>query len=187
MRHAFDALTPDAVLDALDSVGLRGDGRLTALSSYENRVYQVQLEDGSAVVAKFYRPERWSDAQIQEEHDFAAELMAQRFRPSAHSNCKGQTPPGRKPCTTLAALPSASAHAVADARLSWTMARCWNGLAVFWRASTPWARPALLSPGPAWTCTVLARNPCSGCWSTTKYRWMCNRLGPRFAQTLLIW
>jgi len=76
MAHAFESLTPDAVLDALDSVGLRGDGRLTALSSYENRVYQVQLEDGSAVVAKFYRPERWSDAQIQEEHDFAAELMA---------------------------------------------------------------------------------------------------------------
>jgi hypothetical protein len=64
------------VLDALDSVGLRGDGRLTALSSYENRVYQVQLEDGSAVVAKFYRPGRWTDEQIQEEHDFAAELMA---------------------------------------------------------------------------------------------------------------
>ena len=76
MHHAFEPLTPDLVLDALDSVGLRGDGRLTALSSYENRVYQVQLEDGSAVVAKFYRPERWSDAQIQEEHDFAAELMA---------------------------------------------------------------------------------------------------------------
>ena len=76
MHHAFEPLTPDLVLDALDSVGLRGDGRLTALSSYENRVYQVQLEDGSAVVAKFYRPERWTDAQIQEEHDFAAELMA---------------------------------------------------------------------------------------------------------------
>jgi Ser/Thr protein kinase RdoA (MazF antagonist) len=76
MTHAFESLTPDTVLDALDSVGLRGDGRLTALSSYENRVYQVQLEDGSAVVAKFYRPGRWSDAQIQEEHDFAAELMA---------------------------------------------------------------------------------------------------------------
>ena len=72
----FNALTPDIVLDALDSVGLRGDGRLTTLSSYENRVYQVQLEDGSSVVAKFYRPVRWSDAQIQEEHDFAAELMA---------------------------------------------------------------------------------------------------------------
>jgi Ser/Thr protein kinase RdoA (MazF antagonist) len=76
MAHAFESLTPDVVLDALDSVGLRGDGRLTALSSYENRVYQVQLEDGSAVVAKFYRPDRWSDLQIQEEHDFAAELMA---------------------------------------------------------------------------------------------------------------
>lgn len=76
MAHAFESLTPDVVLDALDSVGLRGDGRLTALSSYENRVYQVQLEDGSAVVAKFYRPLRWSDPQIQEEHDFAAELMA---------------------------------------------------------------------------------------------------------------
>ncbi len=76
MTHAFETLTPDLVLDALESVGLRGDGRLTALSSYENRVYQVQLEDGTAVVAKFYRPERWSQAQILEEHVFAAELMA---------------------------------------------------------------------------------------------------------------
>ena len=76
MTHAFETLTPDLVLDALESVGLRGDGRLTALSSYENRVYQVQLEDGTAVVAKFYRPERWSQAQILEEHAFAAELMA---------------------------------------------------------------------------------------------------------------
>ncbi len=75
-RHPFDTLTPDVVLDALDSVGLRGDGRLTALSSYENRVYQVVLEDGSSVVAKFYRPNRWSNLQIQEEHSFAAELMA---------------------------------------------------------------------------------------------------------------
>ena len=59
-EHPFQSLTPDRVLDALETVGLRGDGRLTALSSYENRVYQVQLEDGSAVVAKFYRPGRWS-------------------------------------------------------------------------------------------------------------------------------
>jgi Ser/Thr protein kinase RdoA (MazF antagonist) len=76
MAHAFETLTPDVVLDALEGVGLRGDGRLTALSSYENRVYQVQLEDGTSVVAKFYRPERWSEAQILEEHTFAAELMA---------------------------------------------------------------------------------------------------------------
>ena len=74
--HPFETLTPDRVLDALETVGLRGDGRLTALSSYENRVYQVQLEDGTSVVTKFYRPGRWSDAQILEEHAFAQELMA---------------------------------------------------------------------------------------------------------------
>ncbi len=74
--HPYDALMPDVVLDALSSVGLHGDGRLMALSSYENRVYQIHLEDGSAVVAKFYRPDRWTEAQILEEHAFAAELMA---------------------------------------------------------------------------------------------------------------
>jgi Ser/Thr protein kinase RdoA (MazF antagonist) len=63
-------------MDALASVGLYGDGRLQALSSYENRVYQAHLEDGPVVVAKFYRPERWTDGQILEEHAFAAELMA---------------------------------------------------------------------------------------------------------------
>ena len=74
--HAFESLTPDVVMDALASVGLYGDGRLLALSSYENRVYQLHLEDGPAVVAKFYRPQRWSEAQILEEHAFSAELMA---------------------------------------------------------------------------------------------------------------
>ena len=74
--HAFEALTPDVVMDALASVGLYGDGRQLALSSYENRVYQLHLEDGPAVVAKFYRPARWSEAQILEEHAFSAELMA---------------------------------------------------------------------------------------------------------------
>ncbi len=52
----YDALTPQHVLDALDTVGLRGDGRILQLNSYENRVFQVFLEDGRAVVAKFYRP-----------------------------------------------------------------------------------------------------------------------------------
>jgi Ser/Thr protein kinase RdoA (MazF antagonist) len=73
--HAFESLTPDVVMDALASVGLYGDGRQLALSSYENRVYQLHLEDGGAVVAKFYRPERWSEAQILEEHAFSKELM----------------------------------------------------------------------------------------------------------------
>jgi Ser/Thr protein kinase RdoA (MazF antagonist) len=78
--HPYARLTPDRVLNALDAVGLRCDGRLLALNSYENRVYQVGTEaaDGTAgfVVAKFYRPGRWSDAQILEEHAFAAELAA---------------------------------------------------------------------------------------------------------------
>ena len=76
-HHAYAALTPDVVLDALSDLGLAVDGRLTALSSYENRVYQVMLDDNSSVVAKFYRPERWRDAQILEEHSFAAALMAE--------------------------------------------------------------------------------------------------------------
>jgi Ser/Thr protein kinase RdoA (MazF antagonist) len=62
------------VLDALEAVGVRGDGRMIALNSYENRVYQIYLEDGPPVVVKFYRPARWTDAQILEEHAFVAEL-----------------------------------------------------------------------------------------------------------------
>ncbi|MCZ2440170.1 MAG: serine/threonine protein kinase [Burkholderiales bacterium] len=71
---AYLELTPARVLDALDALGLRPDGRLLQLNSYENRVHQVMLEDGRAVVTKFYRPGRWSDAQILEEHAFALEL-----------------------------------------------------------------------------------------------------------------
>jgi Ser/Thr protein kinase RdoA (MazF antagonist) len=72
----YAELDPQQVLDCLDAVCLRGDGRVLQLNSYENRVFQVFLEDGSAVVAKFYRPGRWSDAQIVEEHAFALELAA---------------------------------------------------------------------------------------------------------------
>jgi Ser/Thr protein kinase RdoA (MazF antagonist) len=72
--HPYAALTPEVVLDALAALGLRPDGRLLALSSYENRVYQVWLEDEAPVVAKFYRPGRWTEAQIDEEHAFAREL-----------------------------------------------------------------------------------------------------------------
>jgi Ser/Thr protein kinase RdoA (MazF antagonist) len=70
----YSGLTPDVVLDALESIGVRGDGRLLSLNSYENRVYQVWCEDGPPVVAKFYRPHRWTDAQIEEEHAFLREL-----------------------------------------------------------------------------------------------------------------
>jgi Ser/Thr protein kinase RdoA (MazF antagonist) len=73
---AYGELTPDTVLEALDAVGLRGDGRILQLNSYENRVFRLMLEDGGAVVAKFYRPGRWTDAQIHEEHGFTLELAA---------------------------------------------------------------------------------------------------------------
>ncbi len=72
-------LSPDVVLEALEGVGFRCDGRILALNSYENRVYQLGLEDGGFMVAKFYRPNRWTDAAILEEHEFSAELVAQEI------------------------------------------------------------------------------------------------------------
>ncbi len=71
---AFRDLTPDDILATLDELGFHCDGRFLALNSYENRVYQVGIEDAQPLVAKFYRPERWSDAAILEEHAFALEL-----------------------------------------------------------------------------------------------------------------
>ncbi len=73
-RHPFATLSPDLVLDAVESLGLRTDGRLLALNSYENRVYQVGIEDSPPIVAKFYRPLRWSDGAILEEHAFVQAL-----------------------------------------------------------------------------------------------------------------
>ena len=64
----YDALSPDTILDAIESVGIEPTGSLLALNSYENRVYQVGLESGEFVIAKFYRPNRWTDAAIAEEH-----------------------------------------------------------------------------------------------------------------------
>ena len=74
MSHPFAALTPDLVLDAVESLGLLSDARVLALNSYENRVYQVGIEGEAPLIAKFYRPGRWSDAAIREEHAFAFEL-----------------------------------------------------------------------------------------------------------------
>ena len=70
-------LTPDCMIDAVESLGLFSDGRFIALNSYENRVYQVGLEEGAPIIAKFYRPSRWSDEQILEEHSFCYELAEQ--------------------------------------------------------------------------------------------------------------
>src|SRR3990167_6141772 len=69
-------LGPDVILHAIESIGLRCSGGLFALNSYENRVYQIGIEDGAPLIAKFYRPARWSDEAILEEHAFANELLS---------------------------------------------------------------------------------------------------------------
>ena len=74
-QHPYNALTPDLVLDAVESCGYLSDARILALNSYENRVYQVGIEGEAPLIAKFYRPERWSDAQILEEHTFSQALF----------------------------------------------------------------------------------------------------------------
>jgi Ser/Thr protein kinase RdoA (MazF antagonist) len=98
----FARLQPSLVLDAVEGLGLRADGRLMALNSYENRVYRVGIEPESlrvrdpralphAVVAKFYRPARWSDAQIREEHAFALELAEAELAVAAPLVLEGDT------------------------------------------------------------------------------------------------
>jgi len=78
-RHPFEQLTPDFVMDAIESVGYRCDHRILALNSYENRVFQVGIDEGEPLIAKFYRPGRWNEAQILEEHAFAFELLEQEL------------------------------------------------------------------------------------------------------------
>lgn len=72
----YEHLTPDTVLDAVESIGYLSDARIFPLNSYENRVYQIGMEDQEPIIGKFYRPNRWSKAQIQEEHTFSYELEA---------------------------------------------------------------------------------------------------------------
>jgi Ser/Thr protein kinase RdoA (MazF antagonist) len=78
-QHPYARLTPDLILRSLESAGFICDGRLLALNSYENRVYQIGVEDGPPVIAKFYRPGRWSQQAILEEHAFSRELAAQEI------------------------------------------------------------------------------------------------------------
>ena len=91
--HPYDALSPDLMLDAIETTGMRCDGSLLALNSYENRVYQIGIEDERPVIAKFYRPGRWSDAAIQEEHQFTlalAELEIPVVPPMLLADAKSQ-------------------------------------------------------------------------------------------------
>ena len=73
--HPYEGLTPDVVMDAVESVGYRCDARNLVLNSYENRVFQIGLEEADPLIGKFYRPDRWTDDQILEEHEFTRELF----------------------------------------------------------------------------------------------------------------
>ncbi len=87
----YARLSPDTVLDAVEACGLRCDGRLLALNSYENRVYQAGLDDGRHVIVKFYRPLRWSDEAILEEHRYTLALAAAELPVAAPLDCDGAT------------------------------------------------------------------------------------------------
>ncbi len=74
ISHPFDRLTPDTLMSAIESLDLICDGRMLALNSYENRVYQIGLDEEQPIIAKFYRPNRWTNEQIREEHEFTQQL-----------------------------------------------------------------------------------------------------------------
>lgn len=92
LKHDYTGLTPDLVLAAIESAGFETSGRMLALNSYENRVYRCDLESGEpAVIAKFYRPDRWSHEAIAEEHGFALELVAQEIPVVAPMQINGES------------------------------------------------------------------------------------------------
>ena len=79
LKQDYTDLTPETTLDAVESLGYETSGRLLALNSYENRVYRCELEQGGAIIAKFYRPGRWSNLALHEEHEFAQQLVEQEI------------------------------------------------------------------------------------------------------------
>ena len=87
----YEHLTPEIILDAIEILGYCTDGTLTALNSYENRVYQVGIEEDEPIIAKFYRPDRWTDECIREEHDFTQELVDNEIPCVAPISVSGQT------------------------------------------------------------------------------------------------
>ncbi|QIZ78089.1 serine/threonine protein kinase [Ferrimonas lipolytica] len=94
MSHAqfdFQSLGPDLLLDAIETLGIYPESGLLALNSYENRVYQFRADDGHRYVTKFYRPQRWSEAQIKEEHQFAQELADEEVPVAAPLQFDGET------------------------------------------------------------------------------------------------
>jgi hypothetical protein len=153
-------------------------------SSYENRVYQVhagrrQCRGGQVLPARALErgADCWKNTLCQ------AELMAAEVPAVIGPLCTA-TEPAR--CTTLGALPSASAPAGAGAGPSWTTTRCWSGLAVFWHASTPWAPPNLFQfTGPTGPAELWHRVARLAAGARQGGPWMCNQPGPRLSQNAI--
>ena len=160
-RHPFDQLTPDVVVDALEGRGLACDGRLQALSSYENRVYQVapgrRRGRGGQVL-----PARALERDADPGRTRLCRRTAWRPRSRSWRRCCSRAPR----CTSMPASSSPSARVAAGARPSWMTRKCWNGSAAFSRACTTSVPRGLLPAGRRWTCRPSARSPCTGCCST---------------------
>ena len=130
MRFNYSDLNPDLIMDALDLSGLRIDSGLIELNSYENRVYQFQDEDRRRYVVKFYRPGRWSRAQILEEHDFAARLNEAEIPVAAPIAFAGET------LLEHQGYPFAIWQSVGAASSRWTTSTSWSGWGATLAAST---------------------------------------------------
>ena len=90
-NHPFSALHPDFILDSIESKGFKVDARILELNSYENRVFQIGIENSEPIIAKFYRPDRWNQDQVQEEHDFLLELASNEISVVAPIRLEGTT------------------------------------------------------------------------------------------------
>lgn len=122
----FQTLHPDTIMDALFEQGIRVDSGLTPLNSYENRVYQFQDEDRQRFVVKFYRPQRWSAEQIQEEHQFALDLVNDEIPVAAPIQFDSQTLLTHKGFFMLFSQVSAAVS------LSPIISIKWSGLPAIW-------------------------------------------------------
>jgi Ser/Thr protein kinase RdoA (MazF antagonist) len=163
------------VLDAVDSCGLHCDGRLLALNSYENRVYQLALDDAPAVIAKFYRPQRWSDAAILEEHQFVRELVEQEIPVvPAIVNAAGDSL-HQYHGYRFALFPRQSGRApeIGDAAtLEW--------LGALSDAYTPLAQRRRIVTDPRLISTPLVSHRGNGCWNMISFRQICCRRMHRY-------
>ena len=150
-----------------------------ALSSYENRVYQVTLEDGQRVVAKFYRPERWSQAQILEEHAFAAELTAAEV-PAVGPLVLGGTTLHTHGGFAFSVSPWRGGR---GPELDDFEVLEWIGRFLA-RIHTVGLRSRLRTARRS-PCRPLVLTRATGCWPTRSFRWTCNRPGKAPAKMLL--